>query len=133
MRRHFVLAFVATIAVAVVLPIAAPAARKAQTVNVTLKEFRITGIPATLKAGAVTFNVKNAGKFPHNVKAIFGPAGVNIQTPQLKPGASQTVSATLKPGAYIIICGVGSGYHAAQGMIVHFTVGKFDFTTGKWS
>ena len=62
--------------------------------------------------------------------AIFGPVG--FKSSQIKPGKSGSVSANLKPGAYILICGVGAGYHASQGMIARFTVGTFDFTTNKW-
>jgi hypothetical protein len=32
-----------------------------------------------------------------------------------------------------VICDVGAGYHASQGMIAKFTVGTFDFTTFKWT
>jgi uncharacterized cupredoxin-like copper-binding protein len=130
MKRWLVGAGIATVVVLAALPVAVSASRSAQTVSVSLSEFRIKGVPAKLKPGAVTFKVKNAGKFPHNFQTVFGP--VHWKTAMLKPGSSATVSTNLKPGAYIIVCSVGDGYHASQGMIVRFTVGTFDFKTFKW-
>jgi uncharacterized cupredoxin-like copper-binding protein len=135
MRRRIVRAGIAAVIVVVALPAAVLAARdthKAQTVSVTLSEFHIKGVPKTLKPGATTFQVKNAGKFPHDFVALFAPAGSKFKTAMLKAGAGSSVSANLKPGAYIVICNVGAGYHASQGMIAKFTVGTFDFTTFKW-
>lgn len=130
MKKWLVGAGIVSVAVLAALPLTAPAAPQARTVSVTLKEFQITGVPAKLKQGATTFRLKNTGKFPHNLVAIFGPVG--FKSSQIKPGKSGSVSANLKPGAYILICGVGAGYHASQGMIARFTVGTFDFTTNKW-
>jgi plastocyanin len=131
MKKRLVGVGIAAVAVMAVLPAALPAAPKAQTVNVSLSEFKIKGVPAKLKPGAASFVVKNAGKFPHNITVLYGP--VHFKTAeQMKPGSSQTVTANLKPGAYILACTVGSGYHASQGMLVKFTVGTFDFTTFKW-
>jgi uncharacterized cupredoxin-like copper-binding protein len=130
MKRWFVGAGLVAIVVVAVLPIAVSASRNAQTVSVSLSEFKIKGVPAKLKPGAVTFKVNNKGKFPHDFVTIYGPA--RWKTAMLQPGKSASVHATLKPGAYIIVCNVGAGYHASQGMIAKFTVGTFDFTTFKW-
>jgi plastocyanin len=132
MKRRLVPAGIAVVVVLAVLPAALQAARSAQTVTVTLSEFHIKGVPAKLKPGAVSFNLKNAGKFPHNLSTIFAPAGATFKSKTLQAGGTQTVTATLKPGAYILVCTVGSGFHASQGMIARFTVGTFDFTSGKW-
>jgi len=131
-RKRLVGAFIAAVAVLAALPAALPAAKNAQTVTVTLSEFHIKGVPAKLKPGAATFNVKNAGKFPHNFSTIWAPAGAKIKSKTLQAGGTQSVTATLKPGAYILVCTVGAGFHASQGMIARFTVGTFDFATGKW-
>ena len=136
MKRRIVRASVAIVVVAVAIPAAVLAAQgnhKAKTVQVTLNEFHIKGLPRSLPPGSTTFQVKNSGKFPHDFVAMFAPAGSKFRTPQLKPGAGKSVTVTLKPGAYIVICDVGAGYHASQGMIAKFTVGKFDFTTFKWT
>ena len=136
MRRKLSILFAAAaVLAAVAVPIAAQGARAHHTANavtVTLKEFKIT-MPKTLKAGPTTFKVSNKGKFPHDIVLAFHSAGTpKFGTAQIKPGASATVTATLTPGAYVLICGVGAGFHASSGMIHAFTVGKFDFTTGKW-
>ena len=132
MKKRLVGAGIAVLALMAVLPAALPAARSAQTVNVSLSEFKIKGVPAKLKTGATTFVVKNASKqFPHNITVLYGP--VHFKTAeQMKPGSTQKVTANLKPGAYILACTVGFGFHASQGMITRFTVGTFDFTTFKW-
>lgn len=135
-RRLAMLAAGAATLAAVAVPIAAQGAgahRTANTVNVTLKEFRII-MPSTLKAGPTTFKVTNKGKFPHDLVVTFHATGTpTFATPQVSPGKSVTVQVNLKPGAYVVLCNVGSGYHASEGMIHAFSVGKFDFTTGKWS
>jgi plastocyanin len=130
MKRRLAVAGFAVVVLLAVLPAALPAAPSAQSVTVTLNEFHIKGVPAKLKPGATTFKVKNAGKFPHNLGTIFGPA--HFKSATLKPGSTQAVTVTLVPGAYIVICTVGGGFHASQGMIAHFSVGTFDFATGKW-
>lgn len=130
MRRWLVGAGILTVVVLAALPIAVSASPKATTVSVSLSEFKIKGVPAKLAPGAVTFKIKNAGKFPHNFTTIFGPT--RWKSAQLAAGKSQSLSTTLKPGAYIVVCSVGAGFHASQGMIVRFTVGTFDFTTFKW-
>src|SRR5436309_4636587 len=131
-KKRLVGAGIATVAVLAALPAALPAASTAQTVTVTLSEFHIKGVPVKLKPGATTFKVKNTGKFPHNLTTIFAPAGAGFKSRTLPAGTSQTVTANLKPGSYIVVCTVGAGFHASQGMIAHFSIGTFDFTTGKW-
>lgn len=134
MKRRLVRAAIAMAALAAaVVPAALPAAHGARAVTVTLSEFRIKGVPKTLPQGATTFQIKNAGKFPHNLSTIFGPSTSRFKSKTLQPGDTQSVSVNLKPGAYILVCTVGAGFHASQGMITRFTVGKFDFTTEKWT
>jgi uncharacterized cupredoxin-like copper-binding protein len=136
MKKRIVRAGIAVVVLAVAVPAAVLAAQgnhKAQTVRVNLSEFHIRGVPKSLKPGSTTFQVKNAGKFPHDFVTLYAPAGAKFKTAQLKPKAGTSVSVNLKPGAYIVICDVGAGYHASQGMIAKFTVGKFDFTTFKWT
>ena len=73
MKKWLVGAGIVAVVLLAVLPMAVSAARSAQTVSVTLSEFKIKGVPAKLKPGAVTFNVKNAGKFPHDFTVLYGP------------------------------------------------------------
>jgi iron uptake system component EfeO len=130
MKKWLVGAGILAVVLLAVLPMAVSAAPKAQTVSVSLKEFKITGVPAKLKTGAVTFQVKNTGKFPHDFTVLFGP--VKWKSGTIAPGKSKTLSASLKPGSYLIVCEQGAGFHISQGMIAKFTVGTFDFNTFKW-
>lgn len=88
------------------------------TVNVTLKEFKVT--PAVkLRAGKVTMVVLNKGKIPHALK-VAGP-GVNAKTAMLAPGKSAKLTVTLKDGSYSLWCPVGN--HASLGMKLTAKIG----------
>src|SRR5262249_38244156 len=105
MKRRIVRASIALVVVAVAVPAAVLAAQgnhKAQTVSVTLSEFHIKGVPKSLQPGSATFEVKNAGKFPHDFVALYAPTGSKFKTAQLKPGTDTSVTVNLKPGAYIV-------------------------------
>ena len=99
---------------------AASAYAQAQSFNVREMNFRIDGVPATVRAGApITFNVTAEGN-PHNL-AIDGN-GVNIASPGPNiSNASGTISfAALQPGSYKLFCPVGQ--HRANGMEVTLNV-----------
>jgi hypothetical protein len=135
-RKLSILVAAAAAVAAVAVPIAALGAGSHHTANavtVTLKEFSIT-MPKTLKAGPTTFTVVNKGKFPHDIAVAYHNKGTAaFKTPTIKPGATFKVTTNLKPGGYVVVCTQGGGYHASQGMIHTFTVGKFSFTTFTWS
>ena len=101
-------------------------------VNVTLKEYRILGAPASLKPGETEFYFANKGKFPHNFTIVYTAQGKKFASQTLKPGTTQELKLDLQPGSYIAICTVFNGFHASQGMVHRLTVGKIDFKTGKW-
>jgi len=113
LKKSKVAVFLALV-VAATLAIAVPAS--AATVSVTAgkpSEFKFT-IPSSVKAGKVTFKVKNAGKVPHD----FSIAGK--KTPLLKPGASASLTVTLKKGKAAYLCTVPG--HAQAGMKGTLTV-----------
>lgn len=91
------------------------AAAKPQTIQVTEKEFKITLVPATLHAGPVTFQIKNAGALPHDLAIVGGP-----KSELIKPGGSATLKATLKAGPIELYCSVPG--HKQAGMDVKTTV-----------
>jgi uncharacterized cupredoxin-like copper-binding protein len=93
----------------------APAAN-GTTVHVKEVEFKITLSPASVKAGAVTFVVKNAGKVQHDL-AIQG----GKKTPLINPGSSATLTATLKKGTTTVYCSVPG--HRQLGMVATLKVG----------
>lgn len=107
------------------------------TITATLTEFAIALSATSAPAGAVTFNVTNAGTMVHEfvilrtdtlakdlplvdgvvVEDDFSPVG---EVPETEVGASGTFSATLAAGHYAIICNIVG--HVVQGMVVDFTV-----------
>jgi uncharacterized cupredoxin-like copper-binding protein len=89
--------------------------QKAATVAVTESEFKIALASTTLKAGKVTFDVKNTGKIQHDLAIKGGP-----KTNLISPGGSAQLVATLKPGKYHLYCTVPG--HEQAGMKVDITV-----------
>jgi uncharacterized cupredoxin-like copper-binding protein len=94
-------------------------APKAQTVPVTETEFKIALASEQLKAGTVTFDVKNAGQAPHDF--VIAGNGANEKTPLLQAGDTATLKATLKPGTYELYCSVPG--HKQAGMDLKVTIG----------
>ena len=88
---------------------------QATTVAVTETEFKITLASTSLKAGKITFDIKNTGKLPHDL-AIKG----GQKTKLIQPGGSGQLTVTLKPGRYHLYCTVPG--HEQAGMKVDITV-----------
>jgi uncharacterized cupredoxin-like copper-binding protein len=86
------------------------------TVTATETEFKIAVSSTSLKAGKVTFDVKNNGKIEHDL-AI---KGMSAATKLIPPGGSATLTVTLKPGSYELYCSVPG--HEAAGMKLNVTV-----------
>jgi uncharacterized cupredoxin-like copper-binding protein len=86
------------------------------TVTATETEFKIAVPSTSLKAGKVTFDVKNDGKIEHDL-AI---KGMSAATKLIPPGGSATLTVTLKPGTYELYCSVPG--HEAAGMKLNVTV-----------
>ena len=74
----------------------------------------------------MTFNVSNTGQTMHGFAIVPAPAKVSggmvdestfvASGDHLEPGASGSVSANLKPGAYELICHMPGHYAAGQHM-----------------
>jgi uncharacterized cupredoxin-like copper-binding protein len=88
---------------------------QATSVAVTETEFKITLASMKLKAGKVTFDVKNTGKLPHDLAIKGGP-----KTKLIDPGGTAQLVATLKPGKYHLYCSVPG--HEQAGMKLDITV-----------
>ena len=93
-----------------------PAKPQASTVAVSETEFKITAATTSLKAGQVTFEVKNTGKIPHDL-AI---KQTGDKTKLIQPGGSAKLTVTLKAGTYELYCTVPG--HEAAGMKLNVTV-----------
>ena len=97
-------------------PTTTEAKPEAQTVQVSETEFKIA-LPSTeLKAGEITFDVKNDGKIAHDL-AI---KETGDKTPLIQPGESAKLTVTLKPGTYELFCSVPG--HEEAGMKISITV-----------
>src|SRR6266545_3958524 len=86
----------------------------AQTATLNLSEFKIDLSPSSLKAGDYTFEVKNAGEFPHDVHFATPDGSEVAKSPVLQKGQSGTVEVNLKAGTYTLWCAVDA--HRARGM-----------------
>jgi uncharacterized cupredoxin-like copper-binding protein len=99
------------------------------TVSVKLKEFKVLPSPMSVRAGKVTFVVKNTGKVMHEMvvvrtnKAPSSLAGSGKEAsekgsvgevPDVKPGKGGTLTVTLKPGKYVLLCNLPGHYKAGQ-------------------
>ena len=82
---------------------------KPQTVQATEKEFKITLSTTALKAGPVTFDVKNVGTLQHDLAIVGGP-----KTALISPGKSATLSTTLTAGTVELYCTVPGHRHAGM-------------------
>jgi hypothetical protein len=105
------------------------AATPRRTVSVTLREYAIV-MPTTLRPGPTTFVVRNRGRFPHNLTALFGP--VHFRSGDVLPGRTVRLDVSLVPGAYLVGCTVLHGGHLAQGMFTLFTIGSRRHGSAVW-
>ena len=94
----------------------APAKPAATKVPVSEIEFKITLGSTDLKAGEITFEVKNDGKIPHDL-AI---KGTSDKTKLIPAGGTAELKVTLKAGKYELYCTVPG--HEAAGMKLNITV-----------
>jgi plastocyanin len=89
-------------------------------VGAKLSEWTIQLSEATVPAGPVTFTATNGGSIPHALEVEGN--GTEKATPLIQPGASATLTLTLKPGTYEIYCPVGENSHKKLGMETHLKV-----------
>ena len=92
----------------------------ASTVNVKLSEWNVVLSQASVAAGPVTFVITNTGSIPHGLE-VEGQ-GIEQEIEMIQPGASDTLTLTLKPGSYEVYCPVGSDSHKKLGMDTHLKV-----------
>ena len=110
--------------------VAATPARRGNPIPVSAKlsEWTIQLSEATVPAGQVTFTITNGGNIPHAFE-VEGQ-GTEQETPLIQPGASTTLTLTLKPGTYEVYCPVGEDSHKKLGMEAHLKVVSAAGATG---
>src|SRR5437660_5853602 len=89
-------------------------------VNVRLSEWKVELSQQTIATGAVRFAVTNAGSIPHGFE-VEGQ-GIEKEIETIQPGASDTLTLTLKTGSYDVYCPVGADSHKKLGMDTHLKV-----------
>src|SRR5215216_6197103 len=93
-------------------------------VNVSFGDMWLKADVPAVKAGKVTFGVKNEGATTHGLAIVKAPASVSggmvdestfvAKGGELAGGASETVSADLEPGKYELLCFMAGHYAAGQ-------------------
>ena len=99
----------------------AQAGGAADTVAVTLSEWKVELSPAKIPAGPVVFAIRNEGKIPHGFEIEGG--GIEKSIPNIPHGGSGSLRATLGGGRYEAYCPVGRGSHKMLGMLASLEVG----------
>jgi uncharacterized cupredoxin-like copper-binding protein len=94
------------------------AAPSVQKIDVTESEWKIVLPKTKLSAGKYEFDVKNDGKFAHDL-TIKG-AGVSAATPTFNAGQTAKLTVDLKPGSYDFYCSIPG--HKQAGMDQKVTV-----------
>ncbi|GDX86744.1 hypothetical protein LBMAG44_06570 [Gemmatimonadota bacterium] len=102
------------VAAALVASSSVASGQAAQSVVITLTEFKVAVPKDTVKAGPFTFRVKNAGLMNHAMY-VRGP-GVDKGTRDIQVGQESPLAVTLKPGTYEVFCPLSDLSHKAAGM-----------------
>lgn len=88
-------------------------------VTATETEFKISLSPMSFKAGKYTFVAENKGDDTHAL-TVDGNGLNDVSTGDIAPGASKSLTVTLKAGKYDVYCPVAD--HKMEGMDVPITV-----------
>jgi mono/diheme cytochrome c family protein/plastocyanin len=88
------------------------------TINATEKDFSIALDTSLVKAGTVTFHIKNDGPSPHDISI----KELNKTSDVIDPGKSADFKVDLKDGTYTVICSIPG--HEQLGMKVMLKVGN---------
>jgi uncharacterized cupredoxin-like copper-binding protein len=140
MRRAFAVAVVAALTLATACSSGGSTGGAAgKKIATTLDDYSITPSPASVPAGAVTFEVENVGATEHEMVVIrtdLDPADIPVEdheaneeapgmTPvgeveDVQPGASTDLKLTLESGSYVLLCNIKK--HFERGMVTQFEV-----------
>ncbi len=104
-----------------------PSVARAQSVSVTLSEWKIGLSRDTVSAGAVTFEVKNTGQVTHAFH-VRGD-GIDKGTQEIPSRQAGSLTVTLKPGTYEVFCPMSEESHKQAGMARKLVVTPSDKPT----
>ena len=131
-KARAALVLVALVSAAGLAVVAAPPAETAasvKAVSVLLDEWKLVPAQGTLRAGKVTFVVRNDGSLVHQFVVLRSDrraagvplkAGKAVETGRLggikhiASGVSKQLTMTLRPGRYILLCNLMGHYQAGQ-------------------
>ena len=85
-------------------PSAAASTAPSNATAVIVKDFKIEPADIKVQGKAVSLAVTNQGPTIHNVTIRDASGTVIVATKDLKTGKSETITATLAPGNYILFC-----------------------------
>ncbi len=104
-------------------------AQGSSAVTVVLAEWTLVPSATALRAGKVTFRVRNDGAIEHEFvvlrtdshhhaltvkKAVAVETGRQGEIPKIVPGQERSLTLSLKPGKYVLICNLLGHYKAGQ-------------------
>lgn len=96
----------------------------AQSVTVTLSEWKIGLTRDTVQAGTVTFEVNNTGQMTH---AFYVKGnGIDKGTREIPARQAGSLTLTLKPGTYEVFCPMSEESHKQAGMSRKLVVAAAD-------
>ena len=101
-------------------------AAAAQSIPVTLSEWKLKLGRDTVPAGKITFQVKNEGTMTHGF--FVRGNGVQQGSPDIPVGQSGSLTVTLKPGSYTVYCPLADLSHRKAGMLATLVVTGGDAT-----
>ena len=113
----------------VVLALAAfSSTASAQSIPVTLSEWKLKLGRDTVPAGKITFQIKNEGQMTHGF--FVRGNGVQQGAPDIPVGQSGSLTVTLKPGSYTVYCPLADLSHRKAGMLATLVVKASDGPAG---
>jgi hypothetical protein len=72
------------------------------TIRIALREYHLTPATIDARAGALTLDIANDGRLPHNLVITAANGARAARSEPIPPGDSATLDATLAPGTYTV-------------------------------
>ena len=102
------------LALAACSPAPSSEASAADAIEVSVADFMIEPTDVEVAGPTVTIEVTNDGPTPHNLTVRDADGEVVMATEDLSVGDTETISAELEPGEYVIFCSLAG--HESLGM-----------------